>query len=148
LENGELPDTLQSGVFWVLIGTNDLGGDHCSTESIVAGNIQIVETIRSLRPNAKVVVNSILPRGDPGTDLFTGKSSWPTVATINRWLECYANENHNVEFFNGTSTFLQPTPNETTTVKEYYSDAVHPSRTGHAVWAAAIVERVLELVGH
>jgi lysophospholipase L1-like esterase len=145
LQNGELPDTLQSEVWWVLIGTNDLGADHCSTESIVAGNILIVETIRSLRPNAKVVVNSILPRGNPGSDLLANHD-WHSITAINRWLECYANENHNVEFFNATDTFLRP--NETVAVEEYFSDPVHPSTTGHAVWAAAIVERVLELVGH
>lgn len=119
----------------------------------MAGNIQIVEKLRSLRPNAKVVVNSILPRGKPGMDLFTernGKSEWrTTITTINQWLECYADDNdHHVEFFNGTGVFLQPPPNETSTLEEYYSDDVHPSPTGHAAWAAAIVERVLDLIGH
>ena len=111
----------------------------------MAGNIQIVETIRSLRPHAKVVVNSILPRGPPGSDVWDPWSAWHVLNTVNQWMECYANENENVEFFNATSIFLRP--NTTVLVEEYYSDDVHPSAAGHAVWAVAIVERVLELTG-
>lgn len=147
LQNGELPDTLQAKIFWVLIGTNDFGADHCSIESILAGNIQIVEEIRRRRPTSTVVINSILPRGNPGTDIMADGRSWPTLTTVNRWLECYANENDNIEFFNATDIFMQPYPNETMTVKEYYDDPVHPSPAGHLAWAEAMVEWMRDFLG-
>lgn len=143
LRNGELPDMLQAKVFWVLIGTNDLG-DLCSVEAVVVGIIQIALEIVNRRPDSIVVLNSILPRGYPGSDIATSDVGWPQIAQVNRWLECYANENERVEFFNATDIFLQP--GTTKTVAEYYQDPVHPSPMGHARWASAIVDMVLDLM--
>lgn len=142
IQNGELPEILDSKVFWVLIGTNDFGGDKCSPESIVAGTILIAKEIQAHRPKSKVVLNSILPRGKPGTNLLEDGVAWPALTEVNRWLECYANENKNVEFFNGTGVFLGG--NESVAVPEYYSDPVHPSAEGYTAWANAIVEWLLK----
>ena len=60
LQNGELPDTLNPKVFWILIGTNDLGAYQCSAEAVAAGNIRIVQELQAKRPRAKIVLNSIL----------------------------------------------------------------------------------------
>ncbi len=146
LRNGELADALQAKVFWILIGTNDHGGDHCSGDTIVAGNIQIVQEILAQRPNAIVVLNSILPRANPGSDLYSNDNSrqWQTLTRVNQWLECYANENERVEFFNATDIFLQPST--TLTIPEYYSDPVHPSAAGHSQWAIGIVGKLLDLI--
>ena len=69
LQNGEMPDTLNPKAWWILIGTNDLGLG-CSVETIVAGNLRIVQEIRERHHYqeghttvAPIVMNSILPRG-------------------------------------------------------------------------------------
>jgi hypothetical protein len=54
---------LDPKVFWLTIGTNDYGGECCSSENIVVGNIAIVRELQLLRPDATVVINGILPRG-------------------------------------------------------------------------------------
>jgi hypothetical protein len=109
LQNGELPDTLDATVFWLLIGTNDLGADLCSAEAVAAGNIRIIEEIRSRRPNAKIVLNSILPRScHIGDDIYKKCGfAWETAAKLNYWMACYAETSEHVEFFNATSLFLK-----------------------------------------
>jgi lysophospholipase L1-like esterase len=145
LNNGELPDTLHSKVFWLLIGTNDFGGDKCSPESIVAGNIRIVQEFRTKRPDATVVVNSILPRGEPGEDLWRPDDwSWAEITRINQWLECYAASTDNVFFFNATDLFLQP--NTTITVPDFYEDGVHPSSLGSVGWAGAMNDFIHSII--
>ena len=144
LRNGELPDTLNSKVFWVLIGTNDLR-DRCSADAISAGNIRIVEEIQSRRPHSKIVLNSILPKIDGGRDTKLWETPhWQAASKINHWLECYAKTNENLEFFNATSIFVSN--DESTPVTNYFEDEVHPSDTGSRVWARAIVDKVLELI--
>lgn len=150
MKNGEFPESLNAKVFWLLIGTNDLGGDHCSVESIVAGNIRIVEEIRRRRPKSKVVINSILPRTEPiGVNLWGGMNTrrrWSQIMQINARFECYAasSEGGMVEFFNATEVFVEA--NGTREVREYYADIVHPSAAGHDAWAKSIVERVLNII--
>jgi lysophospholipase L1-like esterase len=61
IQNGELDDNLDSKVFWVLIGTNDLKSG-CSEDVILLGIIHVAEEIRKLRPDSIVVLNGILPR--------------------------------------------------------------------------------------
>ena len=143
LRNGELPHALQSKVFWVLIGINDLRG-RCSIETMVVGIIQIAQEIVKRRPNSIVVLNSLLPTGYSGSGVLAYNAERHKIAMVNHWLECYAYEMERVEFFNATDIFLQP--NTTTTVAEYYQDPVHPSRTGHAQWAPAIVDKVIDLI--
>ena len=125
-----------------MIGTNDLGADNCAPESVVAGNIRIIEEIRARRPKAKIVLNSILPR----TDLWT-HGAWPDspMDKINHWLECYTadTESDGIEFFNATSIFLNV--DGSSEKEEYFQDFVHPNGAGHRAWAQAIVDRVLEI---
>ena len=62
-EGGELPDELQSKVYWLLIGTNDLS-QNCSEDIVILGILSVVQEIRSKKPNSIVVINGLLPRTD------------------------------------------------------------------------------------
>jgi lysophospholipase L1-like esterase len=143
LQNGELPDTLSTKVFWILIGTNDFGALHCSGESIAAGYIRIVQYLQTQRPDAKIVLNSILPRGKNG-NLFAAPSGWDELDALHHRLECFATVTPNVEFFNATGMFLLPDGENQN--PDYFQDAVHPSAAGCQVWGQAIVETVTELL--
>jgi lysophospholipase L1-like esterase len=146
LLNGELPDTLSTKVIWILIGTNDFGASHCSSESIAAGSIRIVQYIQIQRPDVKIVLNSILPRGKDG-NLFASPGGWEELDELHHRLECFAKVTRNVEFFNATSMFLLDDGENQN--PDYFEDPVHPSAAGHQVWGQAIVETVLELTrGH
>jgi lysophospholipase L1-like esterase len=144
-QNGELPETLGAKVFWILIGTNDLT-QHCKPEVVAAGNIRIVQELQKKRPDATIVINSILPRGAPrGLDMIDS-SMWQNVQRVNQWLQCFADSNKKVEFFNATSLFVLSYNGQVQQVKDYFYDDIHPSEQGSQGWAKAIVHKVQELI--
>jgi len=62
--HGEIPYFLNPKVFWIVLGTNDLAIKQCSEEVVLLGILRVIEEIQSQRPNAKIVVNSIIPMTD------------------------------------------------------------------------------------
>jgi len=125
--------TLQTKIVWLLIGTNDLGTDHCSVDAVVAGNIAIVEELRMQRPNATIVINSILPS--------RGKDLHAPTHEINERLQCYASLTRSVEFFDATSIFQNTTSGEV----KHMVDGLHPDGKGSKIWGRKIVKRILEI---
>jgi lysophospholipase L1-like esterase len=144
-QNGELPQTLGAKVFWILIGTNDLT-HYCTAEAVAAGNMRIVQELQKKRPDATIVLNSILPRGDPQTLDLMDSPMWQNVQRVNQWLKCYADSNDKVEFFNATSLFVVSYNGMVRQVKDYFHDNVHPSEQGSRGWAKAIVQKVQDLI--
>jgi lysophospholipase L1-like esterase len=132
LQHELLGDDLDPKVFWLLIGTNDFGGDACTVEAVVAGNIAIVEELLRLRPHATVVINGLLPR-----DQFI----WRHAAKVNNRLECYAAMTEGVDYFDAKDIFMLP--NKTIL---HMPDHLHPDEEGHRLWGAAIVEKVLQII--
>jgi len=61
IQNGEIPDNLNPKIFWLVLGTNDLALRQCSEEVVLLGILRVIEEIQEMRPDAKIVVNSILP---------------------------------------------------------------------------------------
>ena len=64
LLHGEMPADFNPRVWWVVLGMNDLGRMQCSEEVVVLGILRVVEEIRSRKPDAKIVINSMLPMAD------------------------------------------------------------------------------------
>lgn len=139
LQNGEMPTSLQPELWWVVIGTNDRGGDQCTNEQVIVGNIAIVEYILKQRPLATVVINSLLPRGNEERIYW-----WKDYFAINRALECYASEQEQVEFFNATDLFV--TGNGKAVNVTLLPDEIHPEELGSWVWGRAIVDKVQEIL--
>jgi hypothetical protein len=59
-----MPATFHPKVWWISLGMNDLARMECSEEIVMLGILRIVEEILVQRPNAKIVINSILPMGN------------------------------------------------------------------------------------
>ncbi|KAG7351026.1 GDSL family lipolytic protein [Nitzschia inconspicua] len=144
LENGELPKSLHAKVYWILIGTNDLTM-QCSVEAVVAGNIRVVQELQRSKPEATVVLNSILPRGDQGEDDLTDSVMWQNIQSVNEWLQCYAESTMGVEFYDATSLFTKAYNGDIHQIEDYFYDDVHPSEEGSKGWAQAIKQRIDEL---
>jgi lysophospholipase L1-like esterase len=142
LQNGELPNNLNPTVWWLLIGTNDLGEDHCSVESIVAGNLAIIKEIQRRRPDSKIVLNSLLPRTRQEDGSLDGL--WGRIVEINRCLEGFAQRMEGVDFFNATNIFLN---DEGDIDLDLLPDLLHPSGTGSRLWGKQIVKRVQQMLG-
>lgn len=61
LLHGEMHKDLNPKVWWLVLGTNDLAVGQCSEEIVLLGVLRVIEEIVSKKPNAHIVVNSILP---------------------------------------------------------------------------------------
>ena len=132
-QNGGIGD-LRPSVFWVLIGTNDLGRDGCSVESVVAGNIAVVEDLKRRRPDTvAIVLNSLLPRNE----IFM-----PRISKVNERLQCYADTTPGVEFFNASSIFWDPVNG----TLRGLPDQLHPDAESSMVWGMAIVQKVQDVI--
>jgi lysophospholipase L1-like esterase len=136
-----VPARLTPKVFWLLVGTNDLGEDHCSVESIVAGNLRIVQELQRRRQNVKIVINLLLPR----TTDEDGRLGpiWQTIQSINQLLYFYAETMKNVYISNATDLFLR---NELTMDVELMPDLLHPSAAGSRLWGGDILKMVSRLI--
>jgi lysophospholipase L1-like esterase len=63
MQHGEVPAQLNPPIWWILIGTNDFNRDaSCSPEVVVMGMQRVLEEMISRKPQAHIVVNSLLPR--------------------------------------------------------------------------------------
>jgi lysophospholipase L1-like esterase len=147
LQHGE--GAVKAKVYWITIGVNDFF-EHCSIDLIVAGVIQIVETLWAAhaRHNVKIVVSSILPWGD--ASLLEENTAWETVRFVNRALECYTHSQSlgtpngggsRVEFFNATDIFLSE-DGRYVNATFMSPDMLHPSPAGYREWGTAIVAHV------
>ena len=143
IQKGELPDTLNPKVVWVLIGTNDFQ-DHCSPESILAGNIAVLKEIMARKPGIKLVINSILPVGREPLIGDKRTRRWATDQWINDRLECLASSSENLFFFNATSYFLADDGQRIN--QTLMTDYLHPNAEGALVWGRAIVEKLHEVL--
>jgi lysophospholipase L1-like esterase len=161
LENGELPQTLQPKVFWVLIGTNDLGNKWCSPDATVLGIVRVVEAIRHSRPGAVVVINSIFPRSWHKEGIVLkgkriGKGNflpelWTSISNINAHLKDYSEKRENVEFFDVNDVFFLHGKIESKKHlqidKNLMHDYLHPSHVGYKLWGDQIVQKLDVLIG-
>jgi hypothetical protein len=68
--HGEMPKDFNPRVWWVSLGMNDLGRSQCSEEVVVIGILRVVEQIRLEKPDALIVINSLLPMADLRGGLF------------------------------------------------------------------------------
>jgi hypothetical protein len=59
-----MPPEFNPRVWWVALGMNDLGRMQCSEEVVILGILRVVEEILTRKPDAEVVINSMLPMAD------------------------------------------------------------------------------------
>lgn len=137
-------------VFWVLIGTNDLGNTNCSPDMVVLGIIRIVEELILREPTALIVVNGILPRTFDQSSGYVMQSKdqkqpifWPSIKIINAHLQRYADKRgDNIHYYDAAHVFLT---NHTAIDaalrinKSLMTDCLHPSAEGYRLWGAEIV---------
>lgn len=64
IQHDEMPYDFNPKVFWLVLGMNDLTRMQCSEEIVVLGILRVAEEIRLRKPDAKIVINSLLPMID------------------------------------------------------------------------------------
>lgn len=138
LLNGEMPETLQAKAWWILIGTNDVA-DRCSKESILVGNLAVLEEAMRRKPTSRFILQGLLPRGRERLDNST---LWQDFRWINAHLECLAEASSQLEFYNGSSLFLTENGNYVNRSRMY--DYLHPTLEGYTIMAQDMIQRLTE----
>eukprot|EP00934_Nitzschia_sp_Nitz4_P005316 Nitzschia sp. Nitz4//scaffold35_size145790//40807//42165//NITZ4_003018-RA/size145790-augustus-gene-0.114-mRNA-1//1//CDS//3329549088//5306//frame0 len=149
LRHGELPSNLNPSVFWVLIGTNDIGRTWCSPELVVIGVLINVEEILAKKPNAQVVIQGLLPRtynaqgyvARGGTSMRY-PSVWADIQHINAGLRQYAEKRDRVSYFETNLFFIDTSVPEAELVidQDLMADFLHPTAQGYQLWGEEIVQ--------
>ncbi len=166
-----MPSNLHPQVFWILIGTNDLGspGKNCSPEATILGILRVVEEIRKNKTGSIIVLNSILPRAwNKDGDVSKGKvmkkgkylpELWTAIQDVNHHLKEYSDQHDNVVYFDANDIFLKSEESKdsngsggTRSAKSLridrnlMPDFLHPSAVGYKLWGDRIVAKLDELI--
>jgi lysophospholipase L1-like esterase len=114
--------------WFIMIGINDIQDSH--PQLIVPGLSQIIDKIKSKRPNSKIYIESILP--------YDSASRNSVIEDVNNQINVLCNSK-GVIFINLYPLFIQ----DGVINPDYTTDGIHLSDSGYNVWANAIMNYVL-----
>jgi len=155
--HGEMPDDLNPRIWWITIGTNDLGATQCSEEVTLLGILRVVEEILNRKPAAQIVINSVLPMSQEKSGILeiTGRKGrgrkkkgsattvfWPSVKAVNKQLQKFADKHKSVKFFDATDIFTEQVGNRLVIDHTLMEDGVHPTPAGYKAWDKEIIKRI------
>jgi len=147
LRHGEMPPALESKVFWLMTGINDLVRGGCSEEVTMLGILRLADEIYFSNPNSVIVIQGILPwtknsdgsllpkyHGMPhlfGKDKPKGEFSsvqaakkysgiWPSIQHVNSELEKFCSQHNHLVYFDASSLFLGSLGNHVYQSKEQH----------------------------
>jgi len=143
-----MPNTLQSKVFWLQTGINDLIRGGCSEEVTVLGILRLADEIYFSNPESVIVIQGILPwtRNADGSllpdkklprlfgqhmsekkaEFKTVKAAqqyarlWPSIQHINAELEKFCAQHEHLVYFDASNLFLGSMGNSVFVSKEQH----------------------------
>ncbi|WP_170233802.1 GDSL-type esterase/lipase family protein [Novosphingobium sediminis] len=123
------PD-LQPDTVVLLLGINNsFDSESPATESIYKGVLAVIARLQERKPNARIVLQSLLPTDDPAKNR-------ELVTVVNRQLAAYAAQAKGIRYLDLYSAFVDAEGNQR---KDLFNDGLHPSRSGYAVWRDRLV---------
>lgn len=133
----ELFADTQPQTIFVMIGINDLL-NNISTATVLANQAQIVTELKAQHPQAKIVVQSILPHGGAqsnweGRDRLLAVSN-AEIQALNQQIETLA-QSQGVEYLDLYPLFADAHGN---LQENLTTDGLHLSRDGYWVWRTAL----------
>ena len=175
LNHGEMPENLETNVFWLMLGASDLARGGCSEDAVVLGILRVAEEIVDRNPGAVVVIQGILPRTSREDGLLEPRSFhkhllgkhhtekyysdmarnafllWPSIQTINKMLEEFCEGNEYFVYFDAAALFLtdvrDPKLGKTHKItKKLMPDYIHPSPEGWKILGNAIYKEYNRIV--
>ena len=113
----------------LLIGVNNFW--HCgnSTEQTFAGIREVVTMLRRQYPDARILLNGVLPYGEPGEEFKRAQ-----VRDLNRLVATLA-DGRKVVYRDYGPRLLQP---DGTVSRTIMPDYLHPNAEGYRIWAEAM----------
>jgi len=134
LLNGEL-DHIDPKVFVLMIGTNNTGHRMDGAEDTTSGVRRILDLLHERKPNAKVVLMPIFPRGQLQTDPMRIRNN-----EVNQKIKAFADEK-TVFNLDLTSKLIDA---DGKISKEMMPDFLHPRVPGYQLWAEALEPLLLK----
>ncbi len=135
LMNGEL-DNVDPKAFVVMIGTNNTGHRMDSAEDTASGVKRILEILRTRKPDAKIVLLSVFPRGEKPDDKMRVRNN-----EINERIKAFA-DGTQILHLDVNDRFLNP---DGILPKEIMPDFLHPQAEGYKRWAEALEPTLIKL---
>ena len=122
---------IQPDVIVFMLGVNNIGHiDEPVVDKVVAGDIAVIRRLRALRPNAHILVQSILPTNKPGdAERFIQpintrlRAELPALGGNISWLDLYPSY--------VTSDGAQD--------GALFRDGYHPTVAGYRVWRSRLL---------
>jgi lysophospholipase L1-like esterase len=128
LQNGQV-DGLNPKLIVLMIGTNNMPGNSCTSDQIVEGDKAIIAEYEKRCPGAHILLLGIFPRGELASNPLRAK-----ITAANAGLAKF-DDGKTVTYLDIGSKFLT---SDGTLTKEIFPDALHPSPQGYVIWADAI----------
>ncbi|MCC7250122.1 MAG: hypothetical protein IT473_15985 [Lysobacter sp.] len=131
---------LQPDVVLVLIGVNNTWAEETPVvDSVVAGIVQVLTAVHARKPEARIVLQSLIPTNDPAKNR-------DALLPINRRLVDLAASPP----FSAFVSYLDLYPLFVDAAGEqiggyFVSDGVHPNRNGYRIWRDRLVPYLREL---
>ena len=132
MQNGEFPAGINPEYAVIKIGTNNVDAD--SAEAIAAGIAKIAIMINQISPQTKILICSILPRGNVTADARTR-----VINAVNAILKTY-DGHRNIQFIDLYDLYLNPDGSLNTGL---FTDNLHLTAAGYEIWK----DKIMEVIG-
>ncbi|MBL8047139.1 MAG: hypothetical protein JNJ45_00505 [Chthonomonas sp.] len=129
LQSGEGAGTNPKAIL-LMIGTNNAGAGNQSEFDVFLGTQAVVGELRRRFPEARILIQAILPRGAQASDPLRRE-----IAAAND-LVIGLRDGQRVFVQNFSRSFVAP--NGTLRTNLFLPDMIHPNANGYAVWARAV----------
>lgn len=121
---------LQPGIIFVMLGINNsFDSEDPATTSIYKGVLAVVARIRERKPNARIVIQSLLPTDD-------GNKNLNLVLPVNDLLRHYVANTKSIDFLDLYPSFVDESGAQR---RSLFNDSLHPSREGYRVWRDRLI---------
>lgn len=117
-------------LFVLMIGTNNVGWNETTPAQTQDGIREILRILREKKPNAKIVLFAVFPRGADNQDKMRR-----LVNEINEGIPAMA-DGENIFFVNINPQLLEA--DGETLSRDTMPDLLHPGEKGYEIWAQAI----------
>jgi lysophospholipase L1-like esterase len=122
---------------------NDVLHDLCNADQVVAGIYAIVQELQLQRPDAWIVIQSLLP---PPAGSITSTTT-NVIDTINQATECMTHAIPQIFYYNSSRVFVVDENNDHNVAgsRLVSNDGIHPNVQGAQAWAMDMLSFVRSL---
>jgi len=156
MEHGLLPQTpgvaLQPAVWFIMIGTNDLGRTGCSKRTTLSGILNVAQVIHDRQGDGvPIILHGLLPRTDgsssSSSDSLPLGRLWQNIMWINRELKRFCSLHDEWIYMDASRLFLQKqqssrdgtdTEGALEINKALMPEGLHPNAQGYKAWGEEI----------